>query len=150
MWSQKHHLCSPQVVNVNFVSPILVIIFCPSILCPSILYAATSASSTPPKLKGPSTPKMDWSSGVEIRIVYKQPVDEFHPTVQQLIELGYDVQQSFEAVEHHESLEGAMDYLLSLEEEGEIFHRSTLDEGHRYPEEREMEFVEESQEERAM
>ena len=60
------------------------------------------------------------------------------------------MEQSIEAVEHHESLEGAMDYLLSLEGEGEIFHRSTLDEGHQYPEERKMEFVEESQEERAM
>ena len=60
------------------------------------------------------------------------------------------MEQSIEAVEHHESIEGAMDYLLSLEGEGEIFHRPTLDEGHQYPEEREMEFVEESQEERAM
>ena len=60
------------------------------------------------------------------------------------------MEQSIEAVEHQDSLEGAMDYLLSLEGEGEIFHRSTLDEGHRYPEEREMEFVEESQEERTM
>ena len=51
-------------------------------------------------------------------------------------------------MEHHENLEGAMDYLLILEEGGEIFHGSTLGEGHQYSEEREMEFVEESREER--
>ena len=43
-----------------------------------------------------------------------------------------------------------MDYLLSLEGEGEIFHKSTQDEEYRYSEEREMELVEESQEERTM
>ena len=53
------------------------------------------------------------------------------------------MEQSIEAVEHRENLEGAMDYLLNLEGEGEIFHRSTQDEGHRYSEEREMELVEE-------
>ena len=58
------------------------------------------------------------------------------------------MEQSIGAVEHNENLEGAMDYLLSLEGEGEIFHKSTQDEGHRYSEEREMELVEESQEER--
>ena len=49
-------------------------------------------------------------------------------------------------MEHNENLEGAMDYLLSLEGEGEIFHGSTQDEGHR----RVIEFMDESQEERAM
>ena len=101
-------------------------------------------------MKEPSTPSLDRSPRIEIHVTQKQPVDEYHPTVQQLLEAGYDVEQSIEAVEHHESLEGAMDYLLSLEEEGEIFHRSTQDEGHLHSEEREMEFVEESQEERAM
>ena len=57
------------------------------------------------------------------------------------------MEQSIEAVKHHENLEGAMDYLLNLEVEGEIFHKSTQDEGHQYSEEREMELVEE---ERAM
>ena len=117
----------------------------------STLYTATSKPTPPkPKEKEPSTPGLDRSPRVEIHITQKQPVDEYHPTVQQLLEAGYDVEQSIEAVEHHDSLERAMDYLLNLEGEGEIFHRSTLDEGHQYPEERKMEFVEESQEERAM
>ena len=108
----------------------------------------TASKSTPPRQKEPSTPSLDRSPRIEIHVTQKQPVDEYHPTVQQLLEAGYDVEQSIEAVEYHEVLEGAMDYLLNLEEEGEIFHRSTQDEGHQYPEEREMEFVEESQEER--
>ena len=111
------------------------------------MYTATG-TSTQPKEKEPSTPSLDRSPRVEIHVTQKQPVDEYHPTVQQLLEAGYDVEQSIEAVEHHENLEGAMDYLLNREEEGEIFHRSTQDEGHRYSEEREMELVEESQEER--
>ena len=53
------------------------------------------------------------------------------------------MEQSIGAVEHNENLEGAMDYLLILEGEGEIFHRSTQDEGYRYSEEREIELVEE-------
>ena len=110
----------------------------------SILYTAAS-KSTPPRQKERSTPSLDHSPRVEIHVTQKQPVDEYHPTVQQLLEAGYDVEQSIEAVEHHENLEGAMDYLLILEGEGEIFHGSTQDEG-----QREMEFVEESQEERAM
>ena len=114
---------------------------------PSIIYTASSSSSAPPKLKGSSIPKMYRSPRVKIHTVYKQPVDEFHPTVQELVEAGYDVEQSIEAVEHNESLEGAMDYLLNREEEGEIFHGLTQDEGHRYSKEREMELVEE---ERAM
>ena len=113
------------------------------------MYIATGTSTTP-KQKEPSTPSLDRSPRVEIHVTQKEPVDEYHPIVQQLLETGYDVEQSIEAVEHHESIEGAMDYLLSLEVEGEIFHKSTLDEEHQYPEERKMEFVEESQEERAM
>ena len=115
------------------------------------MYAATGTSAPPkPKEKEPSTPGLHHSPRVEIHVTQKQPVDEYHPTVQQLLEAGYDVEQSIEAVEHQDSLEGAMDYLLSLEGEGEIFHRSTLDEEYWYLEEREMEFLEESQEERAM
>ena len=113
------------------------------------MYIATGTSTTP-KQKEPSTPSLDRSPRVEIHVTQKQPVEEYHPLVQQLLEAGYDVEQSIEAVEHHESIEGAMDYLLSLGGEGEIFHKSTLDEEHQYPEERKMEFVEESQKERAM
>ena len=106
------------------------------------MYTATS-KSTPPRQKERSTPSLDRSPRVEIHVTQKQPVDEYHPTVQQLLEAGYDVEQSIGAVEHNENLEGAMDYLLNLEGEGEIFHGSTHDEGHRYSEEREIELVEE-------
>ena len=106
------------------------------------MYTATSKSPKQKK-KEPSTLSLDRSPRIGIYVIQKQPVDEYHPTVQQLLEAGYDVEQSIEAVEHNESLEGAMDYLLSLEGEGEIFHRSTHDEGHQYSEEREMELVEE-------
>ena len=94
----------------------------------------------PPKLKGSSTPMMDCS----LRIVYKQLVDEFHPIVQELGEAGYSVEESIDAVEQYEGLEGAMDYLLNLEEEGEIIQTSTSDEEHQYQEERVVEPVEES------
>lgn len=60
------------------------------------------------------------------------------------------MEQSIEAVEHSKNLEGAMDYLVNLEEGGEIFQTSRLDEGHQNLEDREMEFLEELQEERAM
>ena len=51
-------------------------------------------------------------------------------------------------MEHHEEVEGAMDYLLNLGGGGEIFQVSESDEGHQYQEERRMEVVEESQEEK--
>lgn len=88
---------------------------------PVSLYVATNATPTHPKLKGPSTSKMDNSPWMESHITQKQPVDEFHPTVQELIEVGYGVKQSVEAVERHEGLEEAMDYLLSLAKEGGVF-----------------------------
>lgn len=100
----------------------------------------------PPKLKGSSTPMMDCS----LRIVYKQLVDEFHPIVQELNEAGYSVEQSIEAVEQHEELERAMDYLLNLEEEGETIQTSTSDEEDQYQEERVVEPVEDSHQESGM
>ena len=90
-----------------------------------ILYTATNDSSTLPKLKGHSTPEMDQ---IEIRITKKQRVDEFHPTVQVLVEAGYNVEQSIHAVEHDDRLEGAMDYLLQSEKGGEIFQVSDSNE----------------------
>ena len=90
-----------------------------------ILYTATNDSSTLPKLKGHSTPEMD---KIEIRITKKQRVDEFHPTVQVLVEAGYNVEQSIHAVEHDDRLEGAMDYLLQSEKGGEIFQVSDSNE----------------------
>ena len=93
-----------------------------------ILYTATNDSSTLPKLKGHSTPEIDHSSKIEIHIIKKQRVDEFHPTVQMLVEAGYRVEQSIRAVEHDDRLEGAMDYLLQSEKGGGIFRVSASNE----------------------
>lgn len=81
---------------------------------------------------------MDRSPRVEIHVTQKEAVDEYHPTVQQLVDAGYNVEQSINAVEHHEGLEEAMDYLLNLEEGGEIFQATTsvlAVERHQYREE---------------
>ena len=107
-----------------------------------------TATSTPPKLKGPPFPSSDRTPRIEIHVTQKQPVDEFDPTVQKLVEAGYSLEQSIEAVEHHEELEGAMDYLLNLEGGGGIFQVSESGEGHQYQEERRMEVAKESQEEK--
>ena len=101
----------------------------------------------------PSTPRTDRSPRVEVHVTQKQPVDEDHPIVQELVEAGFNVEQSIEAVEHSEEPAEALDYLLSLGGEGGIFQASTSalpeDEG-LYREEREVEFMEESQQERAL
>jgi len=114
---------------------------------------AVSVTPKPPKLSGPSTPRTGRSPRVEIHVTQKQPVDEFHPTVQELVEAGYNVEQSIEAVEHSEGLEEAMDYLLSLEGEGGVFQSSALrfaEEKRQYQEEREVEFMEETRQERVL
>ena len=114
---------------------------------------AASVSPKPPKLSGPSTPRTDHSPRVKVHVTQKQPVDEFHPTVQELVKAGYNVEQSIEAVEHSEELEEAMVYLLSLEGEGGVFQSSAsmlTEEKHRYQEEREIESMEESQQERVL
>lgn len=80
-------------------------------------------------------------------------MDEDHPTVQELVRAGYNVEQSTEAVEHSEELKEAMDYLLSLEGKKGIVQSSIsmlAKEEHQYWEEREIEFVEESQQERPL
>ena len=77
-------------------------------------------------------------------------MDEFHPTVQELIGAGYNLQQSIDAVEHSEELKGAFDYLMNIEEEGGIFQASTSlsDKKERlYQEERVVDIIEESQQE---
>ena len=98
---------------------------------PSILYTVTNGSSTLPKLKGHSTPEMDHSHKIKIHIIKKQRVDEFHPTVQELVEAGYGVERSIHAVEYDDRLEGAMDYLLQSERGGGIFQVSTSYEEYR-------------------
>ena len=86
---------------------------------------------------------MDCSPRVEIHVTQKEAVDEYHPTVQQLVDAGYNMERSIDAVEHYEVLEEAMDYLLNLEEGGEIFHGSTSVlpvERHQYQEEEESQY----------
>ena len=70
-------------------------------------------------------------------------MDEDHPTVQELVEAGYNIEQSIEAVEHSEKLEEAMDYLLNLEGEKGIFQTSMVlaKEEDQNWEEREVEFM---------
>ena len=88
---------------------------------------------------------MDHSPKIKIHITKKQCVDAFHPTVQELVEAGYDVEQSIHAVEYDDRLEGAMDYLLQSAREGGIFQASTSYEEYRA---REMELLVDSQQER--
>ena len=107
------------------------------------MYTVTNGSSTLPKLKSRSTPEMDHSP--KIHITKKQRVDAFHPTVQELVEAGYDVEQSIHAVEYDDRLEEAMDYLLQSAREGGIFQASTSYEEYRA---REMELLVDSQQER--
>jgi len=85
-----------------------------------------------------------------MHVTQKQYINEFHPVVQELARAGYNVEQSIKAVEHSEELEGALDYLLSLGGEGGIFPTLTsvlAEEEKQYWEEREAEFMEESQKE---
>lgn len=93
-----------------------------------ILYIVTGTFSTPSKLKDPSTQNLDCSPRVEICLSQKQPVDEFHPTVQELVEAGFSMEKCIEAVEHYETLEEAMDYLLSREGKGGIFQELLISE----------------------
>ena len=87
---------------------------------------------------------------IEAHVTQKQPVDESHSTVQQLVEAGFSVKQSIDAVEHHEGLEEAMDYLLSLARGGGIFKTSPSVEKHQNQEERRKEPLVELQQERVM
>jgi len=96
---------------------------------------------------------MDRCPRVEVHVTQKQPVDEDHPTVQELVEAGYNIEQSIEAVEHSEKLEEAMDYLLNLEGEKGIFQTSTMvlaKEEDQNWEEREVEFMNMPQQEGAL
>jgi len=119
----------------------------------SLLFTvAASVSTKSPKLSESSTPRTEHSPRVKVHVTQKQPVDEDHPTVQELVGAGYNVEQSIDAVEHSEKLEEALDYLLRLGGEGGMFQASTsvlAEEKHQYQEEREVEFMEESQQERA-
>ena len=102
------------------------------------------------EVEEPSTPTTDDNSMIEAHVNQKQLVDDFHPTVKQLVEAGYSVEQSIDAVEHHEGLEEAMDYLLSPTRNGGIFQTSTSVENHQKYEEKGEEPLVEFQHERVM
>ena len=88
------------------------------------LSVAASVSPKSPKPSESSAPRTGHTPSNEVHVTQKQLVDEDHPTVQELVEAGYNVEQSIEAVEHYERLEEAMDYLLRTEGEGRIFQTS--------------------------
>lgn len=45
------------------------------------------------------------------------PIDRKNPTVQQLCSAGFSEEQSMEAVERYDTLEAAMEYLMSLDDD---------------------------------
>lgn len=49
-----------------------------------------------------------------IKVQPQLPVDSKHPVVEQLCSAGFSEEQSVEAVEKYETLERAMDFLMSL------------------------------------
>ena len=114
------------------------------------LYIAASVSPMSPKS---STPRTGRAPRVEVHVTHKQPVDEFHPTVQELVDAGYGIEESIEAADHSENPEEALDYLLNLDGEGGMFQPSAsvlAKEEHQDQERRELEFIEESQQEKSM
>ena len=78
-------------------------------------------ASTSQSLLSPGTPRPVGIRQVEVQP--QLPIDRNHPVVQQLCSAGYTEEQSMEAVERFETLEGAMDYLMTQgdEDEGGVF-----------------------------
>ena len=81
-------------------------------------------ASTPKDLTSPSTPRPTGHSGIRrIEVQPQLPIDRNHPVVQQLHSAGFTEGQSIDAVERYETLDRAMEYLMSVgfgdeEEEG--------------------------------
>ena len=75
------------------------------------------------------------TSTPSIRTVVRQSVDESHPDVQELVEAGYDLQASVEAMDQFRDMERAMKYLDDREKEemegtgDREYERSTSREG---------------------
>ena len=77
-----------------------------------------STASTPIDLTSPSMPRSAAAGHSGIRQIEAQPqlpVDRNHPIVQQLSSTGFSEEQSIDAVERYETLDRAMDYLMSAE-----------------------------------
>ena len=83
--------------------------------------------STAKSLHSPGSPRLTGHSGIcQIEAQPQLPIDIRHPAVQQLCSAGFSEEQSLEAVERFETLEGAMDYLMSQDEDrGGVFQIST-------------------------
>ena len=73
-------------------------------------------ASTPTDLMSPGTPRAAGHSGIrQIEAQPQLPIDRNHPVVQQLCSAGYTEEESIDAVEKYETLERAMDHLMSAE-----------------------------------
>lgn len=53
----------------------------------------------------------------KVKTIVRQAIDEFHPHVQTLLEAGYDLESSIEAVDRFGDVEVAMNYLDSRDED---------------------------------
>ena len=77
-------------------------------------YSLSPSASTPKDLTSPSTPRPAGHSGIrQVEAQPQLPIDKNHPVVQQLCSAGYTEDESIDAVERFETLERAMDYLMS-------------------------------------
>ena len=82
------------------------------------VFLLLSVASTPIDLTSPSTPRTAAAGHSGIRQIEAQPqlpIDRNHPVVQQLISAEFSEEKSIDAVERYETLDRAMDYLMSAE-----------------------------------
>ena len=61
---------------------------------------------------------------IQIEVAQKPLVDKYNPTVAELVSAGFVVEQSIDAVKRYETLDAAMEYLMSSDEEAGLFHSS--------------------------
>ena len=73
-----------------------------------------SAGSSSKPIVSPDPDRATIHSGIrQVETQPQLPIDRNHPVVQQLCSASYSEEQSLEAVERFETLEGAMDYLMT-------------------------------------
>lgn len=61
----------------------------------------------------------DLDVSTKIKTVVRQVVDEFHPHVQTLLEAGYDLEPSIQAIDQFGDPEAAMNYLESNDKDSD-------------------------------
>ena len=61
---------------------------------------------------------------IHIEVAQKPLVDKYNPIVAELVSAGFAVEQSIDAVKNYETLDAAMEYLISSGEEAGLFHSS--------------------------